>query len=323
MQTQPKYIGDSTWDDIGKIEANGDGTYTIYNKNGEVFDDKASREDAVNIRASQVSKERSRAQAIKLKQDIAEKLKGINKNGELDHKALKSLTPEEQALIRDMIKSGTDFSEFFKGIDLNDSDLTADEIQNMFPKDLQKEFMHEIDADADKGEGDDWEDDEEDNDGDEDLKTSETEEGENDVEDEENAKNNAGEDLVKVDGKWYKKKEDGTADTDAGEQTNAATKKETLKNPAKEWRRRKNKVTGKKTKNYFNVHNKQESISRKVFLQRMENYKKAIAKRKAKAQIVTQSFNYVNLGNHLFESIGNTNNKYSKLRDCILNNLNS
>lgn len=337
MQTQPKDIGDSTWDDIGKIEANDDGTYTIYDKNGEVYSEKISREEAVNIRAAQVSKERSRAQAINLKQDIAEKLKSINKNGELDHKALKALSAEEQALIRDMIKSGTDFSEFFKGIDLNDSDLTAEEIANMFPKDLQKEFMHEIDADDDKGEGNDWEDDEEDNDGDEDLKTSETEEGENDVEDEKKAKNNAGEDLVKGDdGKWYKKKEDGTADTDAGEQTNVAKKKETLKNPAKEWRRRKNKVTGKKTKNYFNVHNKKESISRKEFLKRVETYKKAIAKRKAKddeearaaqqsqqgGESDQQSFNYVNLGNHLFESIG-VDNKYSKLRDCILNNLNN
>ena len=324
MQTQPKDIGDGVWDDIGKIKANDDGTYTIYDKKGNVYDDKASREDAINIRAAQVSKERSRAQAIQLKQNIAEKLKGINKNGELDHKALKALEPEEQAVIRDMIKSGKDFSEFFKGIDLNDSDLTADDIGKAFPKDLQKEFMHEIDADDDKGEGDDWEDDEEDNDGDEDLKTSETEEDENDVEDDnDNAKNDAGEELVKGDdGKWYKKKEDGSADTDAGEQTNVAKKKGTLKNPAKEWRRRKNKVTGKKTKNYFNVHDKTQSISRKEFLKRMENYKKAIAKRKAKEQN-NETFNYINLGNHLFESIDTNNNKYSNLRNYILSNVNN
>ena len=334
MQTQPKDIGDSTWDDIGKIEANSDGTYTIYNKNGEVFDDKASREEAINIRAAQVSKERSRAQAIKLKQDIAEKLKGINKNGELDHKALKALSAEEQALIRDMIKSGTDFSEFFKGIDLNDSDLTTEEIANMFPKDLQKEFLHEIDADEDKGEGDDWEDDDEDHGDDEDLKNGGIEKSDEMDDDEDKPKNDAGEDLVKGDdGKWYKKKEDGTADTEAGEQTNVAKKNKTLKNPAKEWRRRKNKVTGKKTKNYFNVHDKKESISRKEFLKRVEIYKKAIAKRKAKeveevrvaqqgGESDQQSFNYVNLGNHLFESIG-VDNKYSKLRDCILNNLNN
>ena len=323
MQTQPKDIGDGVWDDFGKIKANDDGTYTIYDKKGDVYDSKASREDAINIRAAQVSKERSIAQAIKLKQDIAEKLKGINKNGELDHKALKALEPEEQAVIRDMIKSGKDFSEFFKGIDLNDSDLTADDIGKAFPKDLQKEFMHEIDADDDKGEGDDWEDDEEDNDGDEDLKTSETEEDENDVEDEEKAKNDAGEELVKGDdGKWYKKKEDGSADTDAGEQTNVAKKKGTLKNPAKEWRRRKNKVTGKKTKNYFNVHDKTQSISRKEFLKRMENYKKAIAKRKAKEQN-NETFNYINLGNHLFESIDTNNNKYSNLRNYILSNVNN
>jgi hypothetical protein len=188
---------------------------------------------------------------------------------------------------------------------------------------LQKEFLHEIDADDDKGEGDDWEDDEEDHGDDEDLKNGGDEKSDEEEDDNDNAKNDAGEQLVKGDdGKWYKKKEDGTADTDAGEQTNVTKKKKTLKNPAKEWRRRKNKVTGKKTKNYFNVHDKKQSISRKKFLEKVEAYKKAIAKRKAKEQN-NETFNYVNLGNHLFESIDTNNNKYYNLRNYILSNVNN
>lgn len=87
--------------------------------------------------------------------------------------------------------------------------------------------------------------------------------------------------------------------------------------PAKIWKRRKLKNRKGSTKAYYNSDG--ASISAKDYKKRLENYKKA----KAKGKVFKESFNYVNLGNHLFESIGNTVDKYSKLQDCILNKLNS
>lgn len=93
----------------------------------------------------------------------------------------------------------------------------------------------------------------------------------------------------------------------------------TISNPAKTWKKRKLKNGNGTTKAYYNKDG--ASISAKDYKKRMDNYKKAKA-RKAKEQS-NETFNYVNLGNHLFESIDTNNNKYSNLRNYILSNVNN
>jgi hypothetical protein len=92
-------------------------------------------------------------------------------------------------------------------------------------------------------------------------------------------------------------------------------------NPRKIWKRYKYK-RGNKTKvsKRTYVNKKGDRISRDEFDKRCASYDRFKADNPDR---VIDSLIYVNLGNHLFDSIGNTTNKYSKLRDCILNKLNS
>ena len=127
-----------------------------------------------------------------------------------------------------------------------------------------------------------------------------------DVEDEKNAKNSEGKELIKgEDGKWYKKKEDGTADTEGGEQTNTSITKTNKKisNPAKKYHKRKNKRTGKTTKNYYDKDG--NSVNPKEYDQMVENYKKARKRAQERNQTVqdNNSLRYNNLTNYLFEKL--------------------
>ena len=90
--------------------------------------------------------------------------------------------------------------------------------------------------------------------------------------------------LVKgEDGKLYKKKEDGTADIDGGE---VSSDKATLKNPAKIWHKKKNKRTGKITKNYHDDNG--NSISPEDFKKLVKNYNEKKKKRQEAQKQETQ-----------------------------------
>ena len=95
----------------------------------------------------------------------------------------------------------------------------------------------------------------------------------------------------------------------------------TISNPAKTWKKRKLKNGTGTTKGYYNKDG--ASISAKEYKKRMDNYKKAKQRQSQQSQQDGASFNYVNLGNHLFESIDTNNNKYSNLRNYILSNVNN
>lgn len=114
------------------------------------------------------------------------------------------------------------------------------------------------------------------------LRNSQDDEIEDD--EKESGKDDKGNELVKgEDGKWYKKKDDGTADIDGGP---ASSTKVPLKNPAKIWHKKKNKRTGKITKNY---HDKDgNSISPEEFKKLVKNYNEKKKKRQEAQKQETQ-----------------------------------
>lgn len=118
----------------------------------------------------------------------------------------------------------------------------------------------------------------EDTDDEDDEETKELRKSQDDeIEDDEteSGKDDKGNELVKgEDGKWYKKKEDGTADIDGGQ---VPSTKVPLKNPAKIWHKKKNKRTNKTTKNYYDKDG--NSISPEEFKKLVKNYNEKKKKR--------------------------------------------
>ena len=126
----------------------------------------------------------------------------------------------------------------------------------------------------------------EDTDDEDDEETKELRKSQDDeIDDEtESGKDEDGNELVKCeDGKWYKKKEDGTADTDGGP---VSSTKAPLKNPAKIWHKKKNKRTGKITKNYHDDNG--NSISPEDFKKLVKNYNEKKKKRQEAQKQETQ-----------------------------------
>jgi hypothetical protein len=270
---------------IHKIKKDGDQYYLV--DGGEEV--KITKEEAIEYHAENLRNTESRALILDRKQKLAENMGKCIKDGKLDTKAFKSLSPAERATIIKIAKGDIDAKEFFDGVDLmgsktlNDVNSLKDKISKMDKEDLEG-FVDDINN-LDDILGDDWE----------------------DVEDNEASD----EDDVDSD-------EDETYIDDEGEEQ---TRKKKIQNPAKIWKKRKKKNGEGQTKSYYNKEG--ESISAKEYKVKMEAYKNAKQKAAQNAQNDNQSFNYVNLGNHLFESIGNNANIYSQLRDRILNNLNS
>lgn len=99
-----------------------------------------------------------------------------------------------------------------------------------------------------------------------------------------------------------------------------------LKNPAKEWKRKKKKNGNGMTKAYYrkNTKGEWESISAEEYKAKMEAYKKA-KKAKQQSSVGPESFHYTNLGNHLFEAFNEvevTIKTYTKLSKYLSNNVN-
>ena len=127
----------------------------------------------------------------------------------------------------------------------------------------------------------------EDTDDEDDEETKELRNSQDDeIEDDEteSGKDDKGNELVKgEDGKWYKKKEDGTADIDGGP---VPSTKAPLKNPAKIWHKKKNKRTNKTTKNYYDKDG--NSLNPEEFKKLVKNYNEKKKKRQETQKQETQ-----------------------------------
>lgn len=330
---------DVAYDDpIESVKKNDDGTYTITykDKNKEPKTD-ASLDEAAKAKANQISAAESKKSAIKRKQEIFDKINTVfDGEGNLDTEKFDALTSEQKKTIETIIKSGKPIHSFFKGMDINGGSASAEEIAKKFGEKVNGELSDEekkvhnekienaidtidtdeVDTNAEDYNVDDWEDSE--NDGEDQDETEYEGDEDTDVEDTNKAKNADDKDLVKGDdGKWYIKKEDGSADIESGEQKNVSKKtvKKKLSNPAKEWKRRKNKRTGRTTRSYYN--SKGESISRKDFKKRVETYQKAKKKHEQKQQqsqqqssnntgfVQGENLIYTHLKNYLIEKLMN------------------
>jgi hypothetical protein len=128
-----------------------------------------------------------------------------------------------------------------------------------------------------------------------------------DEDDEDTAKDKDGNKLVKgEDGKWYKAKEDGTPDTEAGAVSDSDVKmdKKKIQNPAKIWHKRKKKNGKGTTKNYYHKNKKGdwESISPKEFKEKMQNYKNKLNSRN-NTQTTQQDQNSLSISNFLKDKL--------------------
>jgi hypothetical protein len=307
INTDPAYI-----DSLGvkSVKRNEDGTYKIEYGDGTV-DEKASIEDAAIAKSNQISINKSKALIIKRKQDLAKTLTDCivddpeTGGKKLDEEKFKSLSKKDKAALGLMINGDRPIKDYFTHIDFGDDDISNDygdtstALDELFGKDLKNQLADDWEDIENRNGDSDYEDYDDEADKNDNEDYDDNAEYDSDEEDTENGKDEAGNDLVKgEDDKWYKKKEDGSADTESGEQTNVAKRK--LKNPAKTWHKRKNKRTGKTTKNYYN--SKGESLSSNEYKQRIENYKKAKKRAQEKGQKV-ESIIYTNLTNYLFEKL--------------------
>lgn len=309
-------------DDIESVKLNDDGkTYTItYKDKDKEPKTDASLDEAAKAKASQISRAKAKKGMIKRKQEVFDKVKKVfNEKGEFNEEGYNSLSDAEKETVKYMLSTGKPLHEFFKGMDIENGDDSANEIKKMFgdDPDAAKEKLTDAldtiesedpDTNAEDYDETEWEDDNTQVD-DEDSGKYDSEEDE-EVDSEDSGKID-GEDVVKVDGKWYKKSDidengkpvDGAEEQDETKVTkDKVTRKKKLINPKIEWKRRKNKRTGKKTKSYYNVKDKKQSISKKEFLERVKTYQKAVRKAKQK-EASSSSIDYTSLKNWLFEHL--------------------
>lgn len=303
---------------IASIKKGKDGKYIVTPKKGESYEVDADK--AVELKANMIAANRSQAQIIDRKQKAADLLKSCVKDGKLDNskfkeildKATKDGATEDDKKDYETLMfmlSANKPEDLFKGIDI-DGDVTSEEIAkalkgskddiNKYIEDFEdnayKDKMKDKKANASDDEEDD-EDDEYEDVEDEDEDAKDENDYDSDEEDEETAKNADGDKLVKKDGKWYKESdldEDGNPKPEAETQENVSKKK--IKNPAKEWKKKKRNSGSGTTKSYYNKDG--ESISEKEYKQKMNAYKKA----KAKGKVTEQK--YSQLKNYLIEMFG-------------------
>lgn len=303
-------------------------TYTITYADG-TQDTNASKDDAIFAKTNQLQHNRSRQLILSAKQEMADTLNKYISDGELkmdEIEALRKSTKPEDQLKYEMlaycIENSDNIETFFNGVDLIGND-TLNSIKTAFKKgnvDNTGEIKAKMSDDYEKYDvaknSSDWED-ENDADADDDEETD------SDEEDEVNAKNEAGDSLVKIDGKWYKTDDvddEGNLKSDAKPQTNVSNKK--IKNPAKEWKRRKRKNGKGTTKNYYNKKN--ESISEKEYKERMFRYNK-YKKAKTKQQQPQEEIQQAPTGESLSKTLSNILEfkhtrtvKYTELRNRLL-----
>ena len=239
-----------------KVEFLGDGKYKIDGKEFEDKDEDFAVAAQAELSLYHQNKELGNA---KREEFINSKLgKMINsKDGSFNKEEYDKLTGEEKECVDAMIKD----PDKYLG-KLASRDAKFDGIK----KKLEDEKFQ---IKYDEYEDTDDEDDEETKE----LRNSQDDEIEDD--EKESGKDKDGNELVKgEDGKWYKKKDDGTADIDGGE---VSSDKATLKNPAKIWHKKKNKRTNKTTKNYYDKDG--NSINPEEFKKLVKNYNEKKKKR--------------------------------------------
>ena len=239
-----------------KVEFLGDGKYKIDGREYEDNDEDFAVAAQAEMSLYHQNKELGNA---KREEFINSKLgKMINsKDGSFNKEEYDKLTDEEKECVDAMIKD----PDKYLG-KLANRDAKFDGIK----KKLEDEkFQMKYDEYEDTDDEDDEETKE--------LRNSQDDEIEDD--EKESGKDKDGNELVKgEDGKWYKKKDDGTADIDGGE---VSSDKATLKNPAKIWHKKKNKRTNKTTKNYYDKEG--NSLSPEDFKKLVKNYNEKKKKR--------------------------------------------
>jgi hypothetical protein len=299
-------------------------------------DDKTeiSSDEAIAALANRRIAEQSEATIIKKKQDFAATIKKVvGSDGKVNAAEYNKLTDEQKNQIKTVIKNPDMLDNAFKGIDLGGNNETLDDMKkHLSDVETSADDIDAIDNGRDdtdynnNGNDTDWEDeknDDEDNSGD-DIETDEVEDVEDTNKTEDTDKD--GNKLKKgSDGKWYKENDlnnDGSPKDNVTAVDHKATKKQNkiLKNPAKEWHRKKNKATGKTTKSYYNGEKDKNgnaiSISAKEFRERVKNYQAAKAKQSKKTnntQTPTQTplsdnnsiIDYTRLRDWLFEKLLN------------------
>ena len=246
-----------------KVEFLGNGKYKI---DGEETNDEELAIEAQSL-ISLYHQNKALADA-KREEFINSKLNSmITSDGGFDKEKYDELSPEDKECVDAMMK---DPDKYLGKLAEQDSKFA-----NIKKKLDDEKFQMQYDEYED--------DDSEDDDETKELRNSQDEEIDSD---EDSGKDKEGNELVKGgDGKWYKKKEDGTADVEGGEQTSTKTK---LKNPAKIWHKRKNKRTGKPTENYYDKEG--NSISKKDFKNLVKNYNE---KKKKQSQSNESLSNYL------------------------------
>lgn len=266
---------------------------------------KVNKEQAIAKKVNQRTIAKTKAESQERRHKLATNLKAcIGTDGKINRDKFRELldsTDENQQaelnVIKEIINGDESVAEkYFKGIDL-DGDTTLNDIVTTL-KDNKEKLQADIDNWDDdeyiKGDKNDWDEVE-----DEDEDASDENEYDSDEEDEDNAKDSDGNKLVKAsDGKWYKESDvdaDGNPTENAKEQENVYKKK--IKNPAKEWKRRKKKNGKGMTKSYYNSEG--NKISQDEYKEKMNAYQKA----KQKNSSQDESVKYTSLKNYLFEHL--------------------
>ena len=277
-----------------KVIKDGDKYYKV-NEDGSKGKE-LSEEEAINIYANNIIKSNQQGELLKYKQDLAKTITSCIKDGKLDEEKYLKLTPAQKEAIKTILKDNDGIDKYFEGVDLAGA-TTLNSIKKAI-KDNKSEIvtdMDDYDTDHDDAyskrtntDNDEWEDVEDD---DEDAK----------------------------DEKDYESDEDEEyTDETTGE---TKTRKKSISNPAKEWKRKKKKNGKGKTKSYYNT--KGESISADEYKEKMDRYKKAKAKAN-KSQTQQENKSLSNSLANLLES-KHTKTKtinYTELRDRLLNSFN-
>ena len=284
----------------GKITKNGD----KYLKDGQEI----SKDEAINILAAQQMQKNVNMDIIAAKQSAIKDLKSIiktetNDSGEktysIDKEKFDKLSPEQKESILKLVSNP---DEVCKGVDISGSlsiDSVKDTISSLDKNNLPEELKTAINNSENTNNTN--------SDGESNTNTDDYDDGngnDEDYEDEDN-EGSEDEDLDDLEDDDF---EDDDINSDVEQGENGKSK---VKNPAKVWKRRKNKRTGKTTKSYYNGKKDENgnkiSISAEEYKEKVKHYKKLKAKRDARRSSTTttdqNSLQYSSLKNYLIENL--------------------
>lgn len=249
-----------------------DDKYVVTFKDGT--SEETDADTAAEFKAEQIASTKAKSLVIERKQQLATAINNCIKDGKLDKAKFKELlnsdSVEGQAnaeAIKSIMNSDDiegELKKYFTGVDLDGEGHTVSEFKNALEK-SKDSLKDEINNTDDENFDDDAED---------------VEHDEEDKEDDDNE---------------YDSDEDET-----DEDGNSTGKKKKLKNPAKEWHRKKKKNGKGTTKSYYRKNGSEwESISQKEFKKKLKAYREA--KRKATSTDNNSLKTYTSLTNYLLE----------------------